>query len=73
MREELRVMVVGKSTRFGQGHHPNGEIQLAKRLAWIYPLNLVQDFRLAFGWDFIISMTNMFFGIIIPKGCARQE
>lgn len=71
MYEELRVKVVGKSTRFGRGHHPNGEIQLAKRLAWIYPLNLVQD--LALGWDFIISMTNMFFGIIIPKGCARRE
>lgn len=63
--------VICTSTRIGLGYHPNGEIQLEKRLAWIYPLILVQNFTL--GWEFIISVTSLYFGIIILKGCARQE
>lgn len=35
--EELKIKVMGTSARVALGHHPNGEIQLEKRLAWIYP------------------------------------
>ena len=44
---------------------------MAKRLAWIYSLNLVEDLTLC--WNFITSVTKKHFGIIIPKGRARQE